>query len=86
MGILILGVGYVVQFLAFAILARALVSWFPIDKNGPIVQFLNTVTDPILEPLRKIIPPIGMIDITPMVAMFLLFFISSTLLKAASDF
>lgn len=86
MGILILGVGYVVQFLAFAILGRALISWFPIDKDGPIVQFLNTVTEPILEPLRKVIPPIGMIDITPMVAMFLLFFISSTLLKAAGDF
>jgi YggT family protein len=79
-------VGYLVQFLAFAILARALVSWFPIDKNGPIVQFLNTVTDPLLDPLRKVIPPIGMIDVPPMVAMFLLFFISSTLLKAASDF
>ena len=79
MGILILGVGYLVQFLAFAILARALVSWFPIDKNGPIVQFLNTVTDPILEPLRKVIPPIGMIDISPLVATILLFIIAGQL-------
>jgi len=86
MGMLILVVGYIVQMIAFAIFARAILSWFPIDKNGPIFQFLNTVTDPVLDPLRRVIPPIGMIDITPMVAMFLLFFIASTLLSAAGDF
>ena len=72
-------VGFVVQFLAFAIFARAILSWFPIDKNGPIFQFLNAVTEPVLDPLRRVIPPIGMIDITPMVAMLLLFFIASIL-------
>jgi YggT family protein len=86
MGILILAVGYLIQFLAFAIFARAIVSWFPIDRNGPIVQFLNSVTDPVLEPLRKVIPPIGMIDISPMVAMLLLFFVASALLNSASSF
>ena len=86
MGMLILIVGYIVQLLAFAIFARAILSWFPIDRNGPIFQFLNSVTDPVLEPLRKIIPPIGMIDITPMVAMLLLFFIASALLNSAAEF
>ena len=86
MGMLILAVGYLVQFLAFAIFARAIVSWFPIDKNGPIVQFLNAVTDPILEPLRKVIPPIGMIDVTPMLAMLMLFFVASALLNSAASF
>jgi len=86
MGFIILTVGYIVQFLAFAIFARAILTWFPIDREGPIFQFLNAVTDPILEPLRKVIPPIGMIDITPMVAMLLLFFIASALLQAAADF
>lgn len=86
MGFVILAVGYIVQFLAFAIFARAILTWFPIDREGPIFQFLNAVTDPILEPLRKVIPPIGMIDITPMVAMLLLFFIASALLQAAADF
>jgi len=86
MGFVILAVGYIVQFLAFAIFARAILTWFPIDREGPIFQFLNAVTDPILEPLRKVIPPIGMIDITPMVAMLLLFFVASALLQAAADF
>jgi len=72
-------VGLVVQFLAFAIFARAILSWFPIDRNGPIFQFLNAITEPVLDPLRRVIPPIGMIDITPMVAMLLLFFIAGIL-------
>lgn len=65
--------------LAFAIFARSLLPWFPIDRNGPIFQALDAITDPVLTPLRRVIPSIGMIDITPMVAMFLLFGIARAL-------
>lgn len=65
--------------LAFAIFARSLLTWFPIDRNGPIFQALDAITDPVLTPLRRVIPSIGMIDITPMVAMFLLFGIARAL-------
>ena len=75
-------VGFAIQFLGFAIFARAILSWFPIDRNGPVVQALAAITDPVLDPLRKVIPPIGMIDITPMIAMFLLLFIGSRLMSA----
>ncbi len=68
-----------VSLLAFAILARSLLTWFPIDRSGPIFQALDAITDPVLQPLRRVIPPIGMIDITPMVAMFLLFGIARAL-------
>ncbi|MFA7250013.1 MAG: YggT family protein [Dehalococcoidia bacterium] len=73
-------VGYLIQFLGFAIFARSLLSWFPIDRNGPVVQALVSITDPVLEPLRRVIPPIGMIDITPMVAMIVLFIIAGQLI------
>lgn len=69
---LVQGVGLLIQLLAFAIFARAILSWFPIDRNGPVVQALNAITDPIIEPLRRVIPPIGMIDISAMVAMIIL--------------
>ncbi len=75
-------VGLLIQFLGFAIFARSILSWFPIDRTGPVVQALEAITNPILEPLRKVIPPIGMIDITPMIAMFLLLFIGSKLASA----
>ncbi|MEX1022966.1 MAG: YggT family protein [Dehalococcoidia bacterium] len=73
------GVGFLVQLLAFAIFGRAIVSWLPIDKDGPVVQFLHAVTDPVIDPLRRVIPPIGMIDITPMIAMLVLFLIAGIL-------
>ncbi len=72
-------VGYVMEFLAFAIFARSMLSWFPIDRNGPIVRALVSITEPVLEPLRRVIPPIGMIDITPMIAMIALFVIAQQL-------
>ncbi len=73
------GVGLLVQLLAFAIFARAIISWFPIDRGGPIVRALEAITDPVLEPLRRILPRIGMIDISPMVAIITLFIIAGVL-------
>ncbi len=59
--------------LTIAIVIRAIVSWFAPSPNSPVVNLLNQVTDPILEPLRRIIPPIGgTIDITPIIAIILL--------------
>ena len=60
------------QLLMFAIFARSILTWFPIDRNGPIFQALDAITEPILQPLRRVVPMIGMIDLTPMVAIFLL--------------
>ena len=74
-------VGYLVQFLAFAIFARSIVSWFPIDRNGPVVQALVAITEPVLEPLRRVIPAIGMIDLSPLIAMIALFAIAQQLLQ-----
>ena len=72
-------VAFLVQGMAFMIFVRAILSWFPIDPSGPIVRGVFSVTEPVLEPLRSVIPRIGMIDITPMVAMILLFAIASVL-------
>lgn len=59
--------------LSFAIIARALISWLPIDPYNPLVQVLYQITEPILAPLRRYIPPIGgMMDITPIVALVIL--------------
>ena len=72
-------VGYLIEFLGFSILVRSLLSWFPIDRDGPVVQIVVSITEPILEPLRRVIPPIGMIDFTPLIAMVVLFFIAGQL-------
>ena len=59
--------------LTFAIIGRALLSWIPnLDYRNPAVEFLVTVTEPILAPIRAIMPRLGMFDFTPMIAIILL--------------
>ncbi|MCX6023206.1 MAG: YggT family protein [Chloroflexi bacterium] len=58
--------------MTIAIFVRALLSWFPIGGENPLSVFLVQITDPILLPLRKIIPAVMMFDLTPMIAMLLL--------------
>ena len=70
------------QVLIFAIIARALLSWFNLGPSHPLVRILYDLTEPILGPLRRVIPMIGMIDITPIVAIILLQVIQSILLSA----
>jgi YggT family protein len=57
-----------------AILVRVCMSWFAITNASstlPVVRLLDDITQPILAPLRRFIPPIGMIDITPLIAILL---------------
>ncbi|HEY7293745.1 MAG TPA: YggT family protein [Dehalococcoidia bacterium] len=68
--------------LLFAIVLRAVISWFPINPRSPWVIVLNEITEPILAPLRRVVPQLGMIDITPMVAMIVLLVIQRALAQA----
>lgn len=54
------------------ILARVLLSWVRVSPDHPIVIFIHEATEPVLKPLRKVIPPMGMMDISPIVALILL--------------
>ena len=58
--------------LQFAIIVRALMSWFNPRPDNPLVVLLNDITEPVLAPLRRIVPRLGMIDITPLVAILLM--------------
>ncbi len=65
--------------LTIAIFARAILSWFNMDPRSPLLQMLNSITEPILDPIRRIMPRLGMIDLSPLVAILLLQFVSSAL-------
>ncbi|MBI2917071.1 MAG: YggT family protein [Chloroflexi bacterium] len=60
------------QVLTIAIFGRAILSWFPISPDNPLVVIMHQITEPILAPLRRVIPRLGMIDITPFIAILLL--------------
>ena len=62
----------VLDIMMWLIIARSLTSWFPNARHNRIVEVLYQVTDPILVPLGRLIPRIGMIDISPMVAVLVL--------------
>lgn len=72
--------------LIFAILIDALITWFPIAPDSPIVRLLDDVTEPILAPLRRVVPRLGMFDITPIVAMFLLEILQSVIDSGLSSY
>ncbi len=55
-----------------AIFIRIIFSWTGIDPENPVAVFLREITEPILAPIRQFIPRIGMLDLTPMVAIILL--------------
>ncbi|MEO5355209.1 MAG: YggT family protein, partial [Magnetococcus sp. XQGC-1] len=51
------------------ILIRVLLSWVNPDPYNPIVQFLVRATEPVLEPLRRMIPAVAGLDLSPIVAL-----------------
>ena len=57
--------------LKIAIFARVIVSWVSPQSSHPLILVLYEITEPILGPLRRIIPRIGMLDISPIVALIL---------------
>ena len=70
-GVLRLVVYYAGQILIFALIARVIGSWFGVGRFNRWMRPAYLLTDWIVEPLRKIVPPMGRIDITPLVAWLL---------------
>lgn len=68
--------------LNLAIIGRILMSW--VDQTGQmrITQILYEITEPILGPLRRIIPQVGMFDFSPMIAILLLNFLQSLVMNS----
>lgn len=66
------------------IIARVLLSWFPLQSGGVMARVnsgLFTVTEPVLGPLRRVLPRIGMLDLSPLVAILGISVLSRLLLR-----
>jgi YggT family protein len=59
--------------LIMAIFLRSVMSWFPIRQDNQLARFLFRVTEPLLDPVRRVLPRIGMIDLSGLVVIILLF-------------
>mgnify|MGYP001567074549 FL=1 len=63
------------QLFSLLILARILMSWVQVDRGNAVVKLIFDLTEPILAPIRKILPSSGMFDFSPMVAILLVEFL-----------
>lgn len=70
------------QIITLLIIARAVISFFPVDRSQPVVRFIYNLTEPILEPVRRILPQTGMIDFSPLVVILLIDLLAVPVLTA----
>ena len=76
----------VFQVYTLILIVRVLITWVNPDPFNPVVQFLSRATDPVLEPLRRVIPPLGPIDISPIIALLLLQALQHFVVRTLWDF
>ena len=72
------------RIMMFLIIGRAIFSWFDPRGTTPVARFLYEVTEPIIAPIRSIMPRTGFIDLSPMVAILLIILLQSMLAGAAT--
>lgn len=63
---------YLIQFYSYALIIYILLSWFPGARESKFGDFLARICEPYLEPFRRFIPPFGVMDISPIVAIIVL--------------
>ena len=83
-GALAVLLSYALTFMSWLIIFRAIISWVNPDPFNPIVQFLTRVTEPVLEPLRRLLPAMA-IDLSPILAFFAIVFLQRFLVHTLQD-
>ncbi len=81
-----IALGQFLQIYFVLLIIRILLSWFPnLNWYNPPLSILSQVTDPYLNIFRSIIPPLGGIDFSPMLAIFVLQIVSNLFMSAAAQ-
>jgi len=71
MNLIVEMVGLVFTFLWIVVLADVIVSWI-LDPFHPIRRFLDSIVHPILDPIRRLVPPVGGVDLSPLILLIVL--------------
>ncbi|HEY3992974.1 MAG TPA: YggT family protein [Ktedonobacteraceae bacterium] len=77
-GIIVYGIGLLI----LAMLIRMIASWVRIDERYAFIRFLAKITDPFVTPIRRFVPPIGFLDVSFILAFFLLITLQILLAQA----
>lgn len=71
------------RILYLAILARVILSWLRVSPTNPLVNLIYQITEPILAPIRRVLPTIGIFDFSPVVALLIIGLVEQALLSLA---
>ncbi|MBI1847455.1 MAG: YggT family protein [Candidatus Rokubacteria bacterium] len=78
-------VDYVLWAYMILIIARVVVSWVSADRYNPIVRFISRTTEPVLGPIRRRLPDLGGLDISPMVVILGIYFLREFVVSSLLD-
>ena len=75
-------IGWLLSIYSWIIIAAALISWVNPDPRSPIVMFLRQVTEPVLAPVRRLLPPwkTGGLDLSPLIVLIGIQFVERVIL------
>lgn len=76
-------VDHIINALIILIVVSSILSWFHPDPRNPLVKLVNAIVEPLLHPLRAVLPTLGPLDLSPMAAMAILWLLQ-TLLRGAA--
>jgi YggT family protein len=60
---------------SLVVLLTVILSWLPIGRRHPLAMMLYRLTEPVLEPIRRALPPMGGLDLSPMILLIALLFL-----------
>ena len=75
-------IGWILDVYSYVIIASALISWVSPDPRNPIVMFLRQITEPVLSPVRRLLPPwkTGGLDLSPLIVLIAIQFVERVVL------
>ncbi len=70
-----------IELLIILIFIHAIGSWIPQIRESRLYYYVDRIVDPLLEPIRRVVPSVGGIDFSPMILIFILILIDRALLR-----
>lgn len=78
-------VDIILTFYLYIVLGRVIISWVNADPRNPIVRFLYSATEPLLYRVRRVVPPMGGLDLSPLVLSAAIYFLNIFLVRTLVD-
>jgi YggT family protein len=66
---------------SLVLFVSVILSWLPLDEDNPLVRGIRAVTEPVLDPIRRVLPPMGGFDLSPMILLIALRLLKALLLR-----